>query len=370
MNAPASPELFAAAEAGALVSFGDVPFRAIVEQSLAGIYVVLDERFMYANDTFAAMFGYARDEFIGRRMVDCITADSVEEVMRNYHLRIRGEVPSIHYFTKGLRKDGRIVHLELHASRVECLGRPALTGVALDITERVQAQEELRQSRERLRELAQRINAAREAERARLAREVHDVLGGMLTSVKFDLSRILRRTAAAELRELNGIASEVLALVQETIVTARSISDEMRPASLDMLGLGAALRQTLDRFGARHGLEVDAAIPPEPMRIPRDVATQMFRIVQEALTNIACHAHARRVELALASDGRMVELRLRDDGIGIDTQPRRPGSMGVFSMAERAREIGAELDIRRRPAGGTELVLRRPFLAGEVEPLT
>lgn len=366
MDVPADAALAAAASA-AMVSFDDVPFRAIVEQSLAGIYVVLDERFMYANDTFAAMFGYGRDEFIGRRMVDCVTPDSAEEVMRNYHLRIRGEVSSIHYFTKGLRKDGRVVHLELHASRVICLGRPALTGVALDITERVQAQEELRQSRERLRELAHRINAAREAERARLAREVHDVLGGMLTSIKFDLSRIVRRTSAADLRELGAIAEEMMGLVQDTIATARSISDEMRPASLDMLGLGAALRQTIERFGTRHGLAVTVAIPQEPLPLPREIATQMFRIVQEALTNIASHAHATRVELELSLRGATVELRLRDDGVGIDTLPRRQGSMGVFSMAERAREIGASLDIRRAEAGGTELLLRRPFLPGELE---
>src|SRR4030095_10285930 len=141
-----------------MVALDDVPFRGIVEQSLAGIYVVLDERFMYANDTFAATFGYTREEFICRRMVDCITPDSVDEVMQNYRKRISGEVKSIHYFTKGVRKDGRIVNLELHGSRVECQGRPALAGVALDVTERVRAQEELRQSRERLRGLAQRIN--------------------------------------------------------------------------------------------------------------------------------------------------------------------------------------------------------------------
>src|SRR5438132_14223500 len=88
------------------VAFSDIPFRGIVEQSLAGVYVVLDERFMYANDTFAAMFGYSRDEFIGRHMADCVTPDSVAEVMRNYRLRMSGEVTSIHYVTKGLRRAG------------------------------------------------------------------------------------------------------------------------------------------------------------------------------------------------------------------------------------------------------------------------
>jgi two-component system, NarL family, sensor histidine kinase UhpB len=349
------------------VSLDDVPFRGIVEQSLAGIYVVLDERFMYANDTFAAMFGYAREEFIGRRMVDCVTPDSVDEVMQNYRRRISGEVASIHYFTQGVRKDGSIVNLELHASRVECQGRPALAGVALDITERGRAQEELRRSRERLRELAQRVNAAREAERARMAREVHDVLGGMLSSIKFDLSRIVRRTGTPDLNELHHIAEEAMGLVQETIDTARFISDEMRPASLDLFGLGPALQQTLERFGARHGLAVAASIPAEPLQLPRDVATQMLRIVQEALTNVARHAQASKLEVELSQDHAGVVLRLRDDGIGIGTVPRRFGSIGMLSMAERAKEIGATLDVQRASEGGTEITLRRPAVPGEQE---
>lgn len=347
------------------LQLADVPFRGIVEQSLAGMYVVLDERFMYANDTFAAMFGYARDEFIGRRMVDCVTPDSVPEVMHNYVRRIRGEVEAIHYFTKGVRKDGQIVHLELHASRVECQGRPALAGVALDVTERVRAQEELRASRERLRELAQHINAARESERARLAREVHDVLGGMLTSAKFDLSRIVRRAAQPGLEELHGLSNELVTLIQETIDTARSISDELRPASLDLLGLGEALRQWLERFGARHGVEVHVTIPERPLPLTSAVATQVFRIVQEALTNVARHAQATRVELEAGADAQTFWLRLRDDGCGIGATPRRSRAMGLFSMAERAREIGATLDVHAGPGGGTELALRRPWSEGE-----
>jgi PAS domain S-box-containing protein len=113
-----TPSEASAAEASVAQQLSDVPLRGAVEQSLPGIHVVLDERFMHANDTFAAMFGYARDEFIGRRMVDCVTPDSAPEVMQNYRRRILGEVDAIHHFTKGVRRDGQIVHLELHASRV------------------------------------------------------------------------------------------------------------------------------------------------------------------------------------------------------------------------------------------------------------
>jgi len=343
------------------LTFDDVPFRGIVEQSLAGVYVVLDERFMYANDTFAAMFGYAREEFIGRRMVDCVTPDSVEEVMRNYQKRISGEVRTIHYFTKGVRKDGQIVHLELHASRVECRGRPALTGVALNVTDRVRAQQDLRSSREHLRELTQHINRTRELERSRLAREVHDVMGGMLTSMKFDLSRIVRRTAGEGQEELHDIARDLVALVQDTIDTARLISDEARPASLDLLGLGAALAQAVEWFGVRHSVKVTMTGADAAQGLPSPVATQIFRIAQEALTNVARHAQARQVELNLSRDNGAFVLRLRDDGRGIDPVRRRPGSIGLFSMAERAREIGASFEIGPGPSGGTEVFLRLPM---------
>lgn len=350
---------------GPALDLNDVPFRSIVEQSLAGIYVVLDERFMYANDTFAAMFGYQREEFIGRRMVDCVTPDSVPEVMQNYRRRITGGVQTIHYFTKGLRKDGKIVYLELHASRVACRGRPALAGVALDVTERVKAQEALRRSREKLRELAQHSNKAREVERARLSREVHDVLGGMLTSAKFDLSRIVKRTTAEGQEELHRIAAGLVELMQETIDTARSISDEMRPISLDLLGLVAALQQAMERFGARHRMAVEVHAPKAPLVIDPVSATQVFRIVQEALTNVAGHAEATRVLLQIEDGAGGLRLRLVDNGRGIDKTEHRRGAIGLFGMAERAREIDATLEVRPLAEGGTEVLLSRPQSATE-----
>ena len=346
---------------GFALHIDDVPFRGIVEQSLAGIYVVLDERFAYANDTFAAMFGYRREEFVGRHMADCVTADSIDEVMHNYRLRMRGEVSSIHYFTKGLHKDGQVIQLELHASKVECRGRPALAGVALDVTERLRAQDALRESRERLRQLAQHLNSARETERARLAREVHDVLGGMLSSAKFDVSRIVRRSAALDAPELQSIAADLLTLMQDTIDTARSISDQLRPVSLDAQGLATTLQQTLERFGQRHGIQVSWQLPAAPLQLPTATATQIFRIVQEALTNVQRHAQARHIELTLQATPEALQLMLRDDGCGMDASPRRPGALGLLGMAERAQEIGGQLAFGRSPQGGVELTLHLPW---------
>lgn len=340
------------------LTFDDVPFRGIVEQALAGIYVVQDERFVYANDIFAAMFGYSRDEFIGRRMVDCVTEDSADEVMANYWRRIRGEVDSIRYRTKGVRKDGALVHLELHASALVCRGQPAVVGVALDVTENVRHERALESAREQLQQLARHLNTSREVERARLAREVHDVLGGMLTTVKFDLVRIVRRSASAgQEDQIHSIATDLVDLVQQTIDAARAISEEMRPQTLDLLGLAFALRQLLVRFGERHGHAVEMTSDTEALAVPPDVAMQVYRIAQEALTNIVRHAEASRVELAWHCNPDGFSLLIDDNGRGIAPERRRPGSIGLFSMAERAREIGAELIVGPGANGGTRVAL-------------
>lgn len=342
----------------AILNLDDVPFMGIIEQSLAGVYVVLDERFMYANDTFAAMFGYGREEFIGRRVVECVTSESVPEVMENYRRRISGEVASIHYITQGLRKDGQIVHLELHASRVMCRGRPALAGVALDITERVRRREELR-------ELSRRLDTAREVERTRLARDVHDVLGGMLSSAKFDVARIARRCTTPEQAELHGIAADLSLLLQETIDTARAISHELRPASLDLLGLEAALRQDLQGLSRRLGIASDVQVRGGPIALAPEVCSEVYRIVQEGLTNIGRHAQASRVALTIEQSAETFELHLVDDGRGIGSRPANCTSLGMAGMQERAAKIGAEFVLQPAVERGTELMLRlrRPRVA-------
>lgn len=347
------------------ILFADVPFRGIVEQSLAGVYVVLDERFMYANDRFAAMFGYDRNEFIGTRMADVVVPELLPEVMRNYELRITGEVPDIHYITQCRRRDGQIVHLELHASSVICRGRPALAGVAMDITERVRREFDLRESRERLRELALHLNSVREEQRAAFARNVHDVLGGMLTSIKMDVTRIVRRSSIPELDEIRTIATDLVGLVQETIDAARKIANDLRPAILDAQGLTAALREALKSFGLRHDVSTSLEVEGGDPAISPERATHCYRIFQEALTNIARHARARKVSVELRSLGGQFEMSVIDDGHGIDVDQSRRGSIGLFSMSERAREIGGTLNIVSNPGRGTTVHLALPLESSE-----
>jgi PAS domain S-box-containing protein len=340
--------------------WSDIPFRAIVEQSLVGIYVLQDECFQYVNATFAAMTGYAPEEMVGGHLSRFVVPEFLEEVMRLYHKRISGELPSVRFITRLVHKQGGEIKIEVHGSRMVYRGRPAVVGVGIDVTERVKRDEELRQSRGQLQELAAYINTVREQQRARFARELHDVLGGMLTSIKMDVARIARR---AQTPELAGIASDLLALTQETIDTVRKISDELRPSVLDHLGLVPAIERELKQFCLRYNMDCHFDADGTPVALARERATAVYRIVQEALTNIARHAAATSVTLRLNWRAEALVLDVIDNGRGIDLTVGRVGALGLLGMAERARELGATLEIGPGEESGTRLALTVPFAA-------
>jgi PAS domain S-box-containing protein len=337
----------------------DIPFQAIIEQSLAGIYVMQDERFVYSNATWAAMAGYTPEELMARPLRELVAPDMYDIVMERYYQRLRGEVQSMRFQTRGLHRDGHVVHLEIHGSRMMFRGRPAVGGVGIDISERVARDEELRRSREQLQQLAAYTHRKLEEQRLTFARDVHDELGGMLTALKMDVARIARRVGTEELR---GMTQAALGLTQEIIATSRAISESLRPSALDPGGLALAIARDLEQFSARSGVPHAVRGDDAPLRLPPKRAIAVYRIFHEGLTNVARHAHATRVEVTLSeSDGWFV-LDLRDDGRGFLPSTLAPGALGLLSMSERAREIGGELAIESAPGRGTRLVLKAPLL--------
>lgn len=336
----------------------DIPFRGIVEQSLAGMYVIQDEVFQYVNATFAGMLGYTPAEMTGMHLRQAVHPEMQEATIANFHRRISGEVPSIRYTTIGWHRNREPVHLEVHGSSVIYRGRPAVVGVGVNITEQLQQQEALRLSRERLRELAAYSNAVREEQRTRIARDLHDVVGGMLTSMKLDIQRIRRRNSDPDIER---IVADLLDLAQESIGVVRSISEDLRPGVLDHLGLQSALDSALRQFAERTEIAClleggDSAIHLSPA-----AATAVYRICQEALTNIARHAGATRVCLRISAVNGLLHVEIEDNGRGLASLTPVGKSLGLLSMAERAHEFGGRLDSRPGAAGGTCLVLDIPM---------
>ena len=343
--------------------YPDIPFRAIVEQSLAGIYILQDECFHYVNATFAGMLGYSPEEMTGLSLQTLVPPDFLDQVLDRYHRRLRSDPPSMRFVSRGMHKDGHVVMVEVHGSRMTYRGRPAVVGVGIDVTERLLREEELRQSRAQLQALTAHINTVREDQRAKFARDLHDVLGGMLTSMKMDVTRIMRR---AQTREMGEIAGGLLELTQETIDTVRKLSEELRPSVLDHLGLQAAIERELAEFAERYGIEARCESGGVATRLASARATGGYRIFQQALTNIASHSAATRVRVHLDFDETDLRMEVADNGCGIDPLVSSGGSMGILSMRQRASELGGSLELGPDVERGTRLKLTVP-LAGETE---
>lgn len=224
-----------------------IPFEAIVEQSVAGIYVIQDDRFVYANSTWAAIAGYAREEVIGMPLSRIVPPDFLNEVRQRVQARLQGDPPSMHFITRGLHRDGHVVLVEVHGSRMDFRGRPAVIGVGVDVTERMHNEAELRRLLAQVQAFSSRTAARLEAQRSAFAREVQEVLGGMLSSIRTDAARVLH---GAQGGELQGLTERLLALTRQTVDAVGQIAAALGP-TMDTTPRGHVAQPPHRRLSAR-----------------------------------------------------------------------------------------------------------------------
>jgi PAS domain S-box-containing protein len=260
------------------------------------------------------------------------------------------------------RLDGavRIIH-ERGSVVVDGGGNPIrVFGTAQDITERKHAEEELRTSREQLRTLAAYLESVREEERSRMARELHDEIGQALTAIKLSLERSIRGLSAGGHANL----TQALGLVNELIGQVRELSLDLRPAMLDDLGLLAALRWHFDRYTNQVKVKVDFKhMGLEERRFSPEIETAAYRIVQEALTNVARHARVDHAQVSVWADEKMLCIRIKDLGKGFDLNSLSAvTASGLSGMRERAVMLGGKLDIQSAPGAGTQLTVELPLI--------
>lgn len=219
------------------------------------------------------------------------------------------------------------------------------------------------ESREQLRQLAARLQKAREEDRAAIARELHDELGQTLTAIKLELGRLVALFVKERLEPGTIDRFQSLAgLVEIGLTTVRRIATDLRPPVLDHLGLPSAIRWEATAFRARTGLRVLVRGIRDETALTGDQQTGVFRIFQEALTNVVRHAKAGTVVVTISEQPDVFVLRIKDNGRGI-TQAQRadPRSIGLLGMRERAALIGGEININGRPGRGTVVTISVPM---------
>jgi len=323
-----------------------------------GIVRLSDGVILDVNDCWVKEIGFTREETINRVIyeLDQWITDEARLVVENM-LKEKKPIRSIEGTIK--TKSGEHRYALGSVAIVDFDGEPCYLWAANDITDRKLAEEQLRA-------LSAKIRSAREEEGTRIAREIHDELGGALTGLKWDLERIdsslSHPDGGSTIADVRKRISSMTGLIESTINKVRSISSELRPGVLDDLGLVAAIEWEAQQFQKRTGLNVHWETELETAEVSVDGATAVFRIFQEVLTNVLRHSRAQNIHIKLHQDEHQLELQVVDDGRGITEEEKtNTRSLGLLGMKERALLVGGEVNITGAESKGTTVVVRIPL---------
>jgi PAS domain S-box-containing protein len=340
--------------------------RGILDSAMDAIITVDEaQRVVLLNNAAETMFGWTRDEALGAPLDRFIP-----ERFRGAHaahVRRFGETGvttrrmggSLRIVT-GLRRDGAEFPIDASISQIEESGKRLYTVILRDVTARFEAEEALRRSKDELRELGAAAHATREQEKSRIARELHDELGQLLTMLQMDVAWCKEKLPPGN----DAFAAKVdrmATLLKSTIAATRRIAADLRPLMLDDLGLVPSIEWLVENFTQRTGITGDLLVDRRELELTNAQASAVFRIVQESLTNVAKHAQAAHVDIAIERDDGALVVRIEDDGVGFSLQaPRKPNSFGLLGLRERASLLGGEVTIESAPGEGTMVEVRLP----------
>ncbi|CAM2188736.1 two-component system, NarL family, sensor histidine kinase UhpB [Paraburkholderia sacchari] len=351
-------------------SLNEARMMGIIRSSMEAIITVDEaQRIVIFNPAAEFIFGLSAMEAIGaplarfiperfrsahERHVDQFGATGVTERQMGRQQRV----------LFGLRANGEEFPIEASISQIRDASGKLYTVMLRDITERLRAENSLKRSREELRELSANLQNVREAEKTRIARELHDDLGQQLTALKIDLSALAHRLAGAINDDIAARLDGMSKLIDSTVRAVRRIAADLRPVMLDDLGLVPAIEWLANDFTSRYGIEVQRHIHTGGAAFSSAAASSLFRIVQEALTNVARHAEASIVILTLEVDGQRCTLRVTDNGRGAQDAAGDPlrrashdKSFGLLGIRERAHMFNGVVEIDTAPGEGFAITI-------------
>jgi PAS domain S-box-containing protein len=327
------------------------------------------------NDPMARMYGYDRaDDLIGANFQILRSALS-PSMLANARVFIENGYRLLNAKSVGSDVEGRKRFFSSNIIGIVINGYLLrIWGTQRDETEHKVFEEQLQSSRRQMRSLVAHLQSIGEKERADIAREMHDGLGQELTGLKLDISWLSKRVGNAE---GEGVRAEVAARLrdmtqrlEQTIAGVKNLSTELRPGVLDKLGLPAAVEWQCQEFTRRTGLSCHCHLPADEQSLNTELSTALFRILQEALTNVSRHARARSVHVELQVAHGASTLIVQDDGRGVTAaELSDPASLGLLGMRERAETLGGSLKVENGLSGGTVVKASIPFDGNEIGPM-
>ena len=331
-----------------------------IDQSTVGIlWVNWDSHVRYANRAAETMLGYGPGALIERPLIDFDPTLNMDRWLNVWKRARASEEGPQTFAANCVRADGSILPADVSLSFLRFADAEYLVVYLNDVTERRRYVAALQQSETQLRELSAHLETVREEEKARIAREVHDELGQMLTVLKLETS--MCELAYAQLDPgLNERLNSMKRLIAQLFQLVRDVATALRPPILDA-GIASAIEWQARRFEARTHIPCLVQVPENLPALSDAKAIGLFRILQEALTNVMRHAQAHTVELTLSVEGADLRLTISDDGVGFVETQGRPVSFGVVGMRERVLMMGGQLSLHSEPGEGTTLSVTVPL---------
>jgi PAS domain S-box-containing protein len=339
-------------------------FRAISTAAVNAIIVMdNDGNISYWNPAARKIFGYTSEEAIGRELHTFLAPHKYHDPYIRGFRRFRktGEgiaVGGPSEFT-ALKKDRTEFPIEVSTSSVLIGGKWHAVGIVRDITERKRSEAELKKSHDTLRALSLYITELEEAEKRRLARELHDLVGQKLTTLSINLDFLVRRLSEESKKSIGPMLQDSKVLVKDIMKLIRDVMSNLRPHILDDYGLTAAIYWYIEQYTKRTKIPVIFKQRELKKRLLPDIETNLFRITQEALTNIAKYAHASMVTITIKERNGTVNLSIADNGIGFNPeniqQLAEKKGLGLIGMRERAESIGGRLYMNSAVGKGTTI---------------
>jgi len=318
------------------------------------------------NDEMLSVLGYTHDEVLEADYIDTFVPISEHELCREGFRKLGDFNKTAHTESHVVNKDGR-------QQLIEWFSRPIFTeegdldfifSVGTDITQRRNFEIGLKTYQEQLQELNMHTEQVRERERTRIARELHDELGQLLTVLKMDLAYV-EKNLPQRSENVSQKITDMNTRVDSTLNTLKRIMTDLRPSLLDNLGLVAAIEWYAEDFQVHAGIKCKVSVKPDDLHVDPGTATTVFRIFQETLTNVARHAHANTVTVTLEKKEGELRLEVKDNGRGITPEKvSNSKSYGLMGIRERVKHRGGEVEISSTPCKGTTVLVTIPLVEG------
>ena len=344
----------------------ELKFKTLIEKAPMGIGITRKGFYIYVNKKFLEMYGFKNpNELIGKSLIGQVAPRFREEITKRIGLRDKKLPVPDRYECMCIKKNGEQFPIINVVTEVNLEDGIAQLAFAADITDRKKAEDAINESRIQLKSFAEHLQTVREEERIYISRELHDNLGQSLTALKIELFRTMKKITEEYKYNLpESIVKQIqstITLVDGIIQSTRNIARNLRPVILDDIGLLAAIEWQTGEFEKRSGIKCKLITTLKEIPMEKVHSIGVFRIIQEALTNVMRHSRADSVSIKIGENGNNTLLRISDNGCGInESDINNANTMGIIGMRERAQVFGGEINIKGRKDKGTEIILKIP----------